>query len=396
MKKWGLLVAVVLLTACSDQTERESVAQVIPKEQKEVIQISEPAVTVHTPISTTTGYVVDQHDRDKWLLVNATDVSGHPHALIENEWMTVGEIEGIDVERNIAIIHFRNSYDFSPLQLVDEPIANGIDLQKQKMSYYETQVGGNTILATSQQIQTLLTETQEKTMTWQQRYEKNMQLQQNQTMEPVNNYTSHYEKNIFTYNPDVLKHFVEQFVVQLNKSVQEKDWSNLVSSIGSDELLEELIYVKEHVEGYEIKEAKKEGVYYFVNGIDGDNKEVRFTIIRDQDHYRVIGTNLIDSNLLREQKVATIDLSHSPLLEEIPALSMFINKHLNEVKLKNEKGEWHLKRADKKIKAQFNDGNQSMNLSCTKIEIEQNSGEKVVQLSGCEKSKDTMILGYIQ
>ena len=396
MKKWGLLFFVLLLTACSDQTERQSVAQVIPKEQKEVIQTSKPVVTVHTPISTTTGYVIKQQDRDKWLLVNATEVSGHPNALIENEWMTVGEIEGIDVERNIAIIHFRNSYDFQPFQLVDESIVNGLDIETQKLSYFETQVGEKTIRATSQQIQTLLNETEEKTITWKQRYEKNEQLQQNQSMNKVVNYTSHYEKNIFTYNPDVLKHYGEQFIEQLNERVKAKDWDALANYIGSEELLEELQYVSKEVEDFEVKEAKKDGVFYFVNGMDGNKKEVRLTIIREQGHYRVIGTNLIDPNLLKEQKIAAIDLTDTPTLVEIPALSMFMKKLLNEVKVTNEKGEWHLKREDTKIQAQFTEGEQTMTLSCAELVIKQNDNEKIVQLSGCNNPKKIMVLGYIQ
>ena len=244
-------------------------------------------------------------------------------------------------------------------------------------SYFETQLGEKKIRATSQQIQALLTETQEKTITWQQRYEKNAQLQQNQSIEAVENYTSHYEKNIFTYNPDELKHYGEQFIEQFNKSVKAKDWSTLAAYIGSDELSEELQYVTEEVEDYEVKEAKKEGVFYFVNGIDGNKKEVRLTIIREQGHFRVIGTNLIDADLLREQKIAGIDLSNSPSLDEVPALSIFMKKHLNEVALTNEKGEWHLKRQDKKIKAQFKEGEQAMNLSCSKIAIEQKDNENI-------------------
>ena len=130
--------------------------------------------------------------------------------------------------------------------------------------------------------------------------------------------------------------------------------------------------------------------------MDGNKREVRLTIIREQGHFRVIGTNLIDADLLREQKIAGIDLSNSPSLDEVPALSMFMKKHLNEVKLTNEKGEWHLKRQDKRIKAQFKEGEQAMNLSCSKIAIEQKGNEKVVQLSGCKGKKSIMNLGYIQ
>ena len=95
-----------------------------------------------------------------------------------------------------------------------------------------------------------------------------------QRQEEVENYTSHYEKNMFTYNPDELKHYGKQFIEQFNKSVKAKDWDALASYIGSEELLEELQYVTEEVKDYEVKEAKKDGVFYFVNGID-ENKPFR-------------------------------------------------------------------------------------------------------------------------
>ena len=120
------------------------------------------------------------------------------------------------------------------------------------------------------------------------------------------------------------------------------------------------------------------------------------TIIREQGHYRVIGTNLIDEKLLKEQKIAEIDLTDTPTLVEIPALSMFMKKLLKEVKVTNEKGEWHLISDDKKITAQFTDGEQTMTLSCAELVIKQNDNEKIVQLSGCNNPKKIMVLGYIQ
>lgn len=397
MKKWGLLFFVFVLIACSDQTERKSVSEVIPKEQKEVMVTNEPNVTVHTPISTTTGYVIKQHKRDKWLVVNATHVSGHPNAIIEDGWMTVGEVVGIDVEHNIAIIHFRNSYDFNPLQLVEKSNTDGIDLNGHKLSYFESQIHDKRVKATSQQIQTLLTEAQEQPITWEKRYEKNEQLRQNQLTKEVDNFTTHYEKNIFTYNPDELKHFGELFIESYNESVKAKNWSTLSTFIGSDELLEELQYVKDEVQEYEVKAAKKDGVFYFVNGIDENNKEVRLTIISEQGNFKVIGTNLIDSDVLTKQKIASIDLTKIPKLEEVPALSMFINKHLDELKLKNEKGEWHLERVDKKIKAKFKEAEKMMNLSCSAIAIEKNDKQQVVQLIACSQQKDRpIVLGYIK
>ena len=167
MKKIGLLLVVLLLAACSDSGKSEWVAQTISKEEKEPAPVYETEVAIHTPISTTTGLVIQQKERDKWILVNAEEVSGHPNVLVHEKLLTLGKVEAIDVEHNIAVIHIRNSYDFK----VEEAL-----------STFKTIVNGEEKIASVQQIKALLQQAIDKPITWQERFEKNEAIQQNQTL----------------------------------------------------------------------------------------------------------------------------------------------------------------------------------------------------------------------
>lgn len=394
-----MLLFILMLAACSDSEESKWVGQVISKEEKQPAPIYEAQVTVHTPISTITGIIVKQDERDKWILTNAQQVSGHPNVLVHNELMTQGEVEGIDEKNNIAIIHIRNSFDFETVELVDDEIAGGIDLTAKKMSYYETALGKKTIRATVQQIQALLDQTIEQPLTWQQRYKKNQLLQQNMNFVPATNYTSYYEKNIFTYNPDEMKHFAMSFINALNDSIKKQDWREIAKHIGSDDVLKELQFVTKQVEGFEVSQARKEGVFYFVTGSDSQRKEVRLTFILEQGQYQVIGTNLIDSDSLSEQKIAQIDLLKEQPLSDLPALQMFMNQHINEIKINSPTNEnWHLQKKDKKIQVDVNNtSGENALFSCSTLAIERIDGKKAIQLVGCAESKENRYtLGFIQ
>ena len=397
MKKL-MLVAVMLLAACSDKAESNWVSQVIPKEEKQPAQVYEAEVSIHTPFSTTTGLVIKQDNRDKWILVNATEVAGHPNALVQDELLTLGEVQGIDVDHNIAIIHIRNSYDFETFQLSEEEILNGLNKKEKKISYYESFVNGKSVQANTKQIKVLLDQSIKNPLTWEKRYDKSTLLLQEITLAEATNFTNHYEKNIFTYNPDSLKHFATKFIEQLNKSVEEADWQLIENDVGSDELFDELQYISKKVKTYSLKEARKDGVYYFVNGIDDQKNEVRLTLIHDQDQYKVIGTNLIDSEELKEQKIAQVDLVNEPELSEVPALQMFIYQKLKEINITSKEGElWKLKVVDKKVNVLEKNDKEKTKYSCDAIKIEKKGVKNAVQLIGCSKERKTQVtLGYIK
>ncbi|AWE07475.1 hypothetical protein DCE79_08845 [Lysinibacillus sp. 2017] len=399
MKKLIMLVAVMLLAGCSDKAESNWVAQVIPKEEKQPAPVYEAEVSIHTPFITTTGLVIKQDDRDKWILVNATEVSGHPNVLVQDELQTLGEVQGIDIDHNIAIILIRNSFDFNIFQLSEEEIVNGIDKETKKISYYESFINGRSVQANAKQIQNLLDETIKNPLTWETRYEKNAILLQETALNEATNFTNHYEKNIFTYNPDNLKHFATQFIEQFNKSVKDADWQLLENDVGSDEMMEELQYVNKDVKGYSVREARKDGVFYFVNGIDDEKNEVRLTLINEKGHYKVIGTSLIDSEELKEQKIAQVNLINEPELSEVPALQMFILRKIKQIDITSKENEiWKLEIVDKKVNVQFEKkGKEKMKYSCDAIEIEKNSAKNAVQLIGCSKeSEKAVTMGYIK
>lgn len=122
MKKLLLFVVMVLLTACAEPEENQSVAQMLPKKEKEPVTIFDAKVKIYTTNGETTGYVIAEDERNKWILTNARDVSGHPNVLIHDELMLLGEVQGIDMAQNMAIIHMRNSSQFHVMKLVDTPV----------------------------------------------------------------------------------------------------------------------------------------------------------------------------------------------------------------------------------------------------------------------------------
>ncbi|MEK4628789.1 MAG: hypothetical protein ABS944_17345 [Solibacillus sp.] len=396
MKRIVLLMITLLLAACSDNAQGDWVAQNIPKEEKQVSPTYEAEVPIYSPTSTTTGLVIHQEGRDKWILVNAQDISGHPNVLVHPKFLTKGDVEGIDVEHNIAIVHIRNSYDFDVLQLVDETITNGVDFESGKIAYFETTLNDELIKTPAKQIQQLLNKTIDEPITWQERYEKNEQLQKDK-VQPITNFTTYYEKNIFTYNSDELMHFAVSFIDQFNSSIDTNDWQLISSYLSSDEVREELQFVSKKIMNYEVREVRKEGVYYFVNGINEQREEVRLSIIRDQGNFKIIGTNLINEDMHYEEKLPVIDLNNAHKMEDLPALQMFINGHINKILIvpfeTNEK--WKLEKKDKKIVVKVNTTkNSTTSFTCSELELNDESNGKFVQLIGCSNlDQSTIQLG---
>lgn len=374
MKKLTLLFFVLLLTACSDSTDKATwVAQNIPNEVKQPDPTYEAVVEVYSPNMTTTGQVIQQKDREKWILVNAQDVAGHPYALIGKELLTLGEIEAIDELRNIAIIHIRNSYDFNVVEL---------------KPFISTK-NGQRVTASVAHIETLLAEAMEKTVDWQVRHEKNQQLLEGVERAELENFTTYYSKNIFTFNSDELMYSAVKLIDALNQAIEAQNFDELNEMISSDDVKEEIQLVKQPILDFTIKEAKREGVYYFVNGVDANKEEVRLTFILEQQAYQLIGANLINADNLKEEKIALVDVTSQKNWTDVPALEMFTNKHISTIKIQTADLTWQLDYKDSKIAVQ-KDGKDSY--SCTDVQIQDNE----LTLLGCGPQLATVPLVKLQ
>ena len=351
MKKYILLFFVLLLAACSDSNEKATwVAQNIAKEQKQPAPIYPAKVEVYSPNVTTTGQVIKQNEREKWILVNAQDVAGHPYALVGKELLTLGEVEAIDEVHNIALVHIRNSYDYDVNELVP----------------FITIKNDARITASVEMIEALLKQVMEKKIEWQQRHEKNQELLEGLERAEQENFTTYYSKNIFTYNSDELMHTAMQLINTLNLAIKQQNFDELDNMISSDDLKEEIQLLTSQVLGFTIKEAKREGVYYFVNGVDEKKDEVRLTFILEQQVYKLIGANLINADNLKDKKIATVDVSSQKKWVETPALEMFTNKQITTIKIQTSNLIWQLEYKDSKITVQ-KDGKDSY--SCVDVQI---------------------------
>lgn len=358
MRKLYALVFILLLAACSDDPgDAKWVAQTLPNEEKKEPVVMDGQVAIHTPTTTTAGYVIHQNKRDKWILVNAEQVASHPYSLIYDVNITLGETEAIDVANNIAIIHIRNSRDYSI-----EKIPANIE-----------------ITANKEQIDRLLNAAIEQKMDWQQRLQKNTELLQHTKQEKTENFTMYYEKNIFTYNIDELKNAGLHFINHLNLYITNKDQTLLNEYVGSDEVIQELELIKEPITGFQIKDARKEGVYYFVNGVDAQKKEVRLTFVNEQQQFKVIGANFLSDEQLQEEKIPEVHISSGQSIDAIPALLLFLIEQLPEIHLTAWEIQWHLKHEDHRIAVD----NGSAQFTCSSIGMNENH----LVINGCTNTK---------
>lgn len=368
MKKYMLLCFALLLTACSDSNEKATwVAQNIPKEQHQPAPTYPVQVDVYSPNVTTTGQVIQQKDREKWILVNAQDVAGHPNVLVHHELLTLGEVEAIDEVNNIALIHIRNSYHYETA---------AIDV-------FTTTRNGEQITATTDHIDRLLKTALETPIEWQQRYKKNQLLLEGVQREELQNFTSFYSKNLFTYNSDDLKQAATHLIDTLNLAIEQQQFEQLNLLISSDDVKKEIAFVNKPIQGFSIKGAKKEGVYYFVNGVDETKNEVRLTFILEGQTYKLIGANLINSDAIQQQQIPTMDATKQIKLKDAPALEMFANKHLTELIIETKNITWRLSYKDSAITVHKNE---KLSYSCNKVQIKENA----FQLMGCGPQKATV------
>lgn len=364
MRKIFLFFIVFLLAACSDySTESKWVAQSLPTKEKERPVAFNGKVNIYTPTSNTVGYVIKQQERDKWILVNAQQIASHPYSLVQEELLNLGETHAIDVENNMAIVHIRNSFDYSVVEL----------------STFKTTKNNNEIIASKEQIDALLNEAVEKKINWQQRLQKNNELLQQVKTQPIDNFTKYYSKNIFTFNEDELKQSAIDFMEELNRYIQEKDETILMEYIHSDDVLHELQFMNNEINGFEIKEARKEGMYYFVNGMEEQKKDIRLTFVKEQQKYKLIGANFLSDEQLQQQKIPHLQLTDETTIQSVPALQMFLNANISSIKLAVGELVWQLEHSDKRIEVK----NGSTKFSCSSISVTENN----LVLNDCKNTK---------
>ncbi|MGN7479237.1 hypothetical protein ACTHOQ_15445 [Solibacillus silvestris] len=365
MRKYYLLFVILLLAACSNEpNDSKWVAQAIPSENKEEMPILEGKVSIHSTATSTIGYVIEQRDREKWILVNAEHIANHPYSLVQDELLTLGETYAIDVAHNIAVVHIRNSLNY----------------EIETISTFKTVHNGKEIIASQQNIEALLNEAMTEKIDWQKRLQKNKQLLQNREVQRIDNFTTYYGKNTFTYNIDELKAAAMNFVERLNAYIRDQNEKAVTAIISSDDVLHELQYMKKSIDGFQIKEARKEGVYYFVNGVDGEKKDVRLTFINEKGQFKVIGANFLSAELVQQQKIPHIHLTEETTFKSVPALQMFLNAHIPAIKLTAGEIIWQLEREERGIAVK----NGSAQFSCVSIAVTDNH----LVLNGCTKTKN--------
>ncbi|WP_339216623.1 hypothetical protein [Solibacillus sp. FSL W8-0372] len=360
-----LLLVVLFLAGCADKAEESKwVGEALPNEPIEEIETLESKVPIYTPTSNAIGYVIKQEKRDKWLLVNAEQVASHPYSLVHNDLLTLGETYAIDVEHNIAIIHIRNSYDY-----LVEPI-----------STFETKRNEKEVIAEKQHIDTLLNEAINQKIHWQERLQKNNELLEDSLQQPIENFTSYYNKNIFTYNEDNLKAAAVNLIEHLNQFVNDRDEATLTDFIQPSVLLQEVQYLAKLINEFEIKEARKDGFYYFVNGIDDKKNDIRLTFIKVGQQFKLIGANFLTEEFLGDEKIPHMQIDEETAYSSLPGLQMFLNKNLAAIRLSVDKITWTLKQENKKVSV----SNGTANFSCETVDVVDNN----LILKSCKNTKN--------
>ena len=364
MQKLFLLM-VLFLAGCADKGEESKwVGEALPNKPIEETKVLESQVAIYTSTSNTTGYVIKQENRDKWLLVNAEQVASHPYSLVHNDLLNLGETYAIDVEHNIAIIHIRNSYDY-----LVEPI-----------STFETKRNEKEVIAEKQHIDTLLNEAVNQKIHWQERLQKNNELLVDSQQQPIENFTSYYNKNIFNYNEDNLKAAAVNVIEHLNRFVNDRDEVALTNLIQPDDLLQEVRYLANSINEFEIKEARKDGFYYFVNGIDEEKNDIRLTFIKVEQQFKLIGANFLTDEFLADEKIPLFQVNEETAYNSLPGLQMFLNNNLTAIRISVDKLTWTLKHEDKRVAV----SNGTANFSCETVEVVDNN----LILKSCKNTKN--------
>ena len=241
MKRISIL-CLLLLAGCSD-SGFESVSQVLPESEPAKQEMMEAQVKVYSVAGSTDGAVFQADGRDKWIVTEAAVFREHPKALIEtsNGQQLESELIALDIERNIAIVHIRNSAAVQAAQQENQ-----------------------------QQLEAML---EAKKLTAEDRYRLHEAFEEAEVPQKYDEKVlEQYEKTTFTYNPDAIEHVVQTFNAAFNQYVKTGDFSMVESYILSD-LLKEALQREESkllIEDMKVSEIGQSGFEWYVKGAAKD------------------------------------------------------------------------------------------------------------------------------
>jgi len=236
--KQFIILCVLLLTGCSGGGF-ESVRQTLPESKPVEQETMDPYVKVYSVAGSTDGVVFLADERDKWIVTEAAVFRDHPSALIQtNKGQQVeAELQAFDIEKNIAIIHMRNS-----------AAVKAVEQENQQL--LEEMLNADKLTASD-------------------RYMLYAALKD---VEAPHKYDlkvlEEYEKSTFTYNPDVIEHFVLTFNTAFNQYVKNGDFSLIETYILPD-LLKDALQKEEArllIEDMKITEIGQSGFEWVVKG----------------------------------------------------------------------------------------------------------------------------------
>ncbi len=234
MKKWIIFLFAALLTGCSEpvSTVYESASQEEKEKQREQMDVK---VHVYSLEQNNAGYIIKWDERDKWVMTNASVVYQHPKALIEtsNNQLLEGEVVFIDIESNIAVLHFRNSADVLLQQYTDTLFKVSSGVPKQFISFDKE----NTPLTINEAtIANLVKKVKKKPLPFDKRMDAREQLQSfPKIMLKKENKIETYEKATFSFDQDRIHLAANLFFEQYNAFVNEKP-STIFEIIANDQL----------------------------------------------------------------------------------------------------------------------------------------------------------------
>lgn len=253
MKKILLIGALLLLTGCSDSqsvftTYEQNESKESTKGEKEEIVL--PEVVVHSPNGNSNGYVVRVDKNKKYIATVASSVSTHPRALIETSTGQIveGEVIGVNKEANIAILFTKLtapieaftlnvSVEKEPSLQVSEAMINDDNELLAITSIVNSGTGFIKNNVPSNAIESLLKSAMKTPISYEERIElKEYFASYPKVMVADENIIETYDKETFSYNPDELLLFINDFHKSLNRYFETKNDSDLSSFVASDDL----------------------------------------------------------------------------------------------------------------------------------------------------------------
>lgn len=233
-----IILCLLLLTGCSEGGF-ESVSQVIPESKPIEQETMEAHVKIYSVAGSTDGVVFSVEDRDKWIVTEASIFRDHPKALIETSagQQVEGELQAFNIEKNIAIVHMRNS-------------AKTAAVEQENQQFLEDMLQSEKLTSTD-------------------RYKlheafKDVNVPEKYDVKVI----EEYDKPTFTYNPDAIEHFIYTFNTAYNQYVKSGDFSFIDTYILSD-LLKDALQKEEArllIEDLKVTDLGQSGFEWFVKG----------------------------------------------------------------------------------------------------------------------------------